>query len=365
MKTTVDKPLVICTLALCLCGLVAVYTASAHQSVHEAGHSWAYVLKQLLAFGLGLTGMGLFSRIPYTRWQVLSRPLALVSIVLLVLTMFIGTTANGSERWIPLPFGLQFQPSDVAKIAGVLLIASAAAQRGLFSAGALLNYALVLVMVGLIYLQPNLSVSMLLTMVGAALLYMAGLNGWLYVVLAPPTLYGLFLKIKDTEYQWRRITGWLNPWKDMQDTGYNLVQSYFAIGSGGFLGVGLGHSIQKQYYLPFQHTDFIFSVWCEELGLLGGLILMILYGVLAFRGFNIAFQVPSLFGQLLAAGLTLMITLQATINMCVTMGLMPVTGVTLPLISYGGTSVIITLCMIGILLNISRHRQNVQPMGPA
>jgi cell division protein FtsW len=158
----------------------------------------------------------------------------------------------------------------------------------------------------------------------------------------------------------KRITGWLNPWKDPLETGYNLIQSYYAIGSGGLFGVGLGNSIQKLYYLPFQHTDFIFSVICEEWGFIGATIVIGLFLLLAWRGFTISRQCPSRFGKMLAFGLTLAILLQAMINISVTIGLMPVTGVTLPLISYGGTSMIVTLGMIGILLNISRYRSTAR-----
>lgn len=356
--TKVDQPLLYITLVLIAFGLVSVYTASAHQALHETGNSLSLLFKQVIAVILGLGVMTLVARMNYQIWRRLSVPFAFGSIGLLILTMFVGTTANGSERWLPLPFGFQFQPSDAAKIAAIALIAQATSQTRIISWTMVRNIVLVAGMILLIYQQPNLSVSMILASLMVLMLFMAGLPWPLFVVSLPLAGYGLWHKIQNTEYQWRRIMGWLDPWKDPQDTGYNLIQSYYAIGSGGLLGVGLGQSVQKLYYLPFQHTDFIFSVICEELGFPGALIVIGLYGVLAWRGFAIAFNCPSRFGQMMAFGLTSAITLQALINISVTVGLMPVTGVTLPLISYGGSSMITTLLMIGILLNISRYKLN-------
>jgi cell division protein FtsW len=207
----------------------------------------------------------------------------------------------------------------------------------------------------LILKQPNLSVTMIIGIMTFLMLIVAGLPRYLCYALLPPLSFVLYHEITHNEYQMKRITGWWNPWKDPLETGYNLIQSYYAIGSGGLFGVGLGNSIQKLYYLPFQHTDFIFSVICEEWGFIGASIVIGLFGLLAWRGFAIAWHCPSRFGRMLAFGLTLAIVLQAMINISVTVGLMPVTGVTLPLISYGGTSMIVTLGMIGMLLNISRY----------
>lgn len=352
----VDKTLIYITLSLVVVGLVSVFTASASQSDLETGNSLAILIKQIIAVILGVFVLGFTSRFSFERLKGLARPLAFTSIGLLLLTMVMGTTANGSERWIMLPFGFQFQPSDVAKVAAILLMAQATSQPRLFNGTGMFNLALITGMIALIYQQPNLSVSMILGMMTVAMLFVAGISMRILI----PSLIGIgyvvYKKILATPYQMERITGWLNPWGDPLDTGYNLIQSYYAIGSGGLFGVGLGHSVQKLSYLPFQHTDFIFSVICEEWGFIGAAILVGLFGLLAWRGFTISWNCPSRFGKMLAFGLTLAITLQAIINICVTIGLMPVTGVTLPLISYGGTSMIVTLGMIGILLNISRYR---------
>jgi cell division protein FtsW len=352
-----DNALVYTTLALVVVGLMSVFTASAAQADLETGNSVSLLFKQLISAAIGYVALLWMSRFPFEKLKNVARPFAFLSIGLLLMTMVAGTTANGSERWIALPLGFQFQPSDFAKVAAILLMAQATSHpRSLLNQNTFLNLAIVGGMIALIYQQPNLSVSMILGILTFVMLFLAGLSSRILV----PTLIGVgfvvYKKILETPYQKKRIIGWLNPWQLSQDAGYNLIQSYYAIGSGGVYGVGLGNSIQKLYYLPFQHTDFIFSVICEEWGMIGAAIVIGMFGLLAWRGFTIAYHCPSRFGKMLAFGLTLAIVLQASINICVTVGLMPVTGVTLPLISYGGTSMIVTLGMIGILLNISRYR---------
>jgi len=358
-----DNALMYTTLALVLVGLMSVFTASAAQADLETGNAISVLLKQIISAVLGGGLLWTLARFPFERWKHLARPFALISIGLLLMTMFVGTTANGSERWIMLPFGFQFQPSDFAKVAAILLMAQATSQhRNLLSQNTIINLALVAFMSILILKQPNLSVTMIIGAMSFLMLFVAGLPRYLCYGLIPAMGLLLFREITHNEYQLKRITGWLNPWKDPLETGYNLIQSYYAIGSGGLFGVGLGNSIQKLYYLPFQHTDFIFSVICEEWGFIGATIVIGLFGLLTWRGFTIAWHCGSQFGKMLAFGLTLAIVLQAIINISVTVGLMPVTGVTLPLISYGGTSMVVTLGMIGILLNVSSYGETAQPL---
>lgn len=354
-----DRPLFVTVVTLMVFGLVSVYTASAHMAQAETGNSLSLVLKQAASMGLGFVLMLAMSRINFQVWRKTAHFWGLLALGLLVATLFIGTTVNGSERWIQLPMGVQLQSSDFAKLAMVFLVAQATSDR-LMRPLTFINLGLIGAMVVLILAQPNLSVAMILSMVTAGMLFVGGLSIPLIAVAGSYGLYKVASLIQNTPYQKRRIEGWLDPWKDPLDSGYNLIQSYFAIGSGGLLGVGLGNSIQKLYYLPFQHTDFIFAVICEELGFFGGVIVVGLFVVLAWRGFAIALSCPNRFGQMLAFGMTLAIVLQALINICVTVGLMPVTGVTLPLISYGGTSVVTTLLMLGILLNVSRYRLSLR-----
>jgi len=354
-----DNALVYTTLALVVVGLMSVFTASAAQADLETGNSISLLLKQMISAIIGGGVLFWLSRFPFERLKAVARPFSVVCIGMLLLTMVAGTTANGSERWIALPFGFQFQPSDFAKVAAIFLMASATSHpRKLFTQNTFINLALVGGMIALIYQQPNLSVSMILGILTVTMLFLAGINARALAISLIGISYIVYKKILETPYQKKRIDGWLDPWSasHAQNEGYNLIQSYYAIGSGGLYGVGLGNSIQKLYYLPFQHTDFIFSVICEEWGLIGASIVIGMFGLLAWRGFTIAYHCPSRFGKMLAFGLTMAIVLQAVINICVTVGLMPVTGVTLPLISYGGTSMVVTLGMIGILLNISRYR---------
>lgn len=359
--THVDRPLMFTTLGLAGFGLLAVYTASANHALDATGNSFLYVGKQAFFMMVGLVGMWLFSRCNFQVWKRLAYPLAGVTLLLLVMTLTMGKIANGSERWLVLPGGIQFQPSEFAKLSVVSLMAIGLTRKSFWNPLLIFNLLVIGAMVMLVQLQPNLSMVIILSVMTVMMLFVGGFPLPVFLAVAPVGAVGLYHKIMNTEYLRRRIEGWLDPWADPMDTGYNLIQSYYAIGNGGIFGKGLGHSVQKLYYLPFQHTDFIFAVICEELGTFGSLSVVGLFALLAWRGFSIAFFCPSPFGQLLAFGITASIVLQAAINLCVTTGLMPVTGVTLPLISYGGTSAVLTLCMIGILLNISRYRLRTEP----
>ncbi len=355
-----DKPLLYTTLCLLLFGLMVVYSASAHQSQADSGNSLAIFLKQAMAAFMGIAVMLGVSRIDFRMWSRFAVITGFIAIGLLLWTKFFGVTANGSERWISLPFGLQFQSSDFAKVAAVFLVAQGTCQSRLLNPTLMFNLFMISVMILLIFQQPNLSVSLIMGMLVLSMTFVRGLSWFFIGPFVPVSCYIVYQKIMHTPYQKQRIDGWLDPWKDALDTGYNLIQSYYAIGSGGLLGVGYGGSIQKLYYLPFQHTDFIFAVICEELGFIGAMLVLSLFTLFAWRGFSIALQCSNRFGQMLAFGFTFVILMQAAINIAVTVGVFPVTGVTLPFISYGGTSMVITLAMVGVLLNVSRYRQNVR-----
>lgn len=359
-----DAGLFWATLALCVFGLISLYSASAHMALEENGSQFALVGKQLFWILSGLALMVLVSRQSYNKIRGWSWIFAIFAILLLGLTLFKGVTTNGSERWLALG-PIQFQPSEFAKLAIVLILADVLAYNDPFNpkgrqvAPLTAAIALVITMILLIYKQPNLSIAALLTVTASAMAFVAGLP--LAIVAASPLgLAWVAYKVMQTPYQMRRINGWVNPWADPQDAGYNLLQSWFAIGSGGFFGVGFGQSVQKLFYLPFPYTDFIFSVICEEMGFLGVAVTLLLYGFIGFRGYRIAWQCSSAYGQLLAFGLTTVLMVQACINLGVATGVFPVTGVTLPLISYGGTSVWVSLILIGLLLSISRTASSVK-----
>ncbi len=361
----VDKTLLYVTVALSCLGLMAVFSASAMEAMDKFDNGLYFVQRQAIFFVLGFAMMIGVSRVPYFKWSKGAKLFSIGVIGLLLYTLSNGVEAYGAERWIRIG-GFQFQPSELSKISVVLLLAQTLSQSlvdrarsGLRNLSALANVALIGLTVLLILKQPNLSMTIILSSVTGILLFIAGVP---LLVLGVGGVMGGFVvahKIMTTPYQLRRIQGWLDPWKDAQDSGYNLIQSLFAIGSGGLFGAGLGMSHQKLYYLPFQYTDFIFSVWAEEWGFMGCLILLGLFFMLLYRGYVIAKTCRSAFGQVLAMGITLMFAVQIIINVFVATGLFPVTGVTLPLISYGGTSVLVTLIMIGMLLNISRYRVSV------
>jgi cell division protein FtsW len=351
----VDTGLLVATTVLVIFGLVSVYSASAHQALIETGNCLTILIRQLIAAVIGVVAMAFTIRVPFYRWRTWAFPLAFLVIGLLLVTQFVGVTANGSERWIPLPFGFQLQPSDFAKLATIGLMATAISGQRKFSlVRSVPMLGLIGIMMALVYVQPNLSVTLMMAAITLAMTFAAGAN-LLWYAAASPLLWLVAHKIQNTPYQWRRITGWLNPWGDPQDTGYNLIQSYYAIGSGGWFGNGFGNSVQKLYYLPFQHTDFIFAVICEEQGFVGALGVIAMFAFWSVRGYRVSLKAAHPFGQMLAFGITTTILLQAMINISVTVGLMPVTGVTLPFISYGGTSLVTTLAMVGILMNISRY----------
>lgn len=357
-----DRVLLLVIGLLLAMGLLSVYSASATHAQADLDHSFGYVLRQGLAMGVGLVAGLIASTVGPKQWQRLTIPFSLVVIALLAYTLVGGTVANGSERWIAVPVIGQFQPSELAKIAAVLLLAQATGQAKRLTWQHVGSIALVLVMIGLIIKQPNLSMTLMLGALTGAMLFIGRWPWALFTVGVPAASWLVVKKIQATPYQLRRITGWLNPWADAQDTGYNLVQSYYAIGSGGALGAGYGQSIQKQFYLPFPYTDFIFSVICEEWGLLGSVMLVGVFAILAWRGFRVALRAPSLYTQHLAFGITFILTLQAIMNIAVTTGLMPVTGVTLPLISYGGTSMVVTLTLLGMLVGLSRVANQPTPL---
>ena len=361
--STFDRSLLFITLGLLGFGLLSVYSASASQTFQETGSLYGIVGKQALFAVLGLGVMTTLSRIPYQLYRRLALPFTWGVIGLLGLTLIMGDTANGSERWLNLG-GIRFQPSELAKLAAVTVLAKALATKRIngnhyaYWSKAALNLFLVGLMAGLIYKQPNLSIALLISGVSVLMVFLGGFSLWFLGLGLPASAWLLWKQLKSAgNYQWTRIESWLNPWADPQNSGYNLIQSYYAIGSGGIFGKGFGQSVQKLYYLPFQHTDFIFAVICEELGLLGSGLVLALFVGLGYRGYRIAYRCQTPFGQFLAFGLTTLILLQATINICVATGLFPVTGVTLPLISYGGTSLVVTLAMIGVLLNISSEQQ--------
>lgn len=358
-----DIPFLILTLGLLALGLAVLYSASSAQSAYDTGYAITtrYLQKQAVCALLGLIALYLFSRVPAALWYRLAWPVYGVSILLLLSVLIVGQQVNGARRWISIA-GLQFQPSEIAKFGAILVFARLTADFGeksedflhgvLGFGGALLGILVPLA------LEKHLSAIMLLGMVAVVMMYFAGTRlRWLLLGAAGAAVF-LLVYVSLMGYAGDRISAWRHPELDPGDTGYQILQSLYAIGSGGVLGLGFGKSRQKYLYLPFQYNDYIFAILCEELGLLGALVLMALFAALITRGYRIARLASDRFSSALAAGLTSLIAVQTILNLCVVTNLLPSTGIALPFFSYGGTALAVNLGEMGIVLSISRQKDS-------
>jgi len=358
---SVDYPFLFLVLLLLTVGLIMLYSASYAQSEYDTGYeiSTKYLQKQAVCAAIGLVAMYFFSRIPAKLWYRLAWPLYGVSIVLLLSVLVIGEEVNGARRWINLA-GIQFQPSEVAKFTMILLFARLTRSFGQdakqFRYGVLgFGTALMGILVPLA-LEKHLSAIMLMGMVAVVMMFVAGTSPkWLLAGAGAAAVF-VVIYISFMGYAGDRVTAWLHPEQDPGDTGYQILQSLYAIGSGGLFGLGLGKSRQKYLYLPFQYNDYIFAICCEELGLIGALGIILLFGMTILRGYRIALNARDRFSTVLAAGLVTLIAVQTILNLCVVTNLLPSTGIALPFFSYGGTALAVNLGEMGIVLSISRQR---------
>jgi cell division protein FtsW len=353
--------LLVLVLALTAFGLLAVYTAGSELSERLYGGNPAYLfLEQAKRAIAGLIVMLLLSRVPYKVWRMLAIPGVVIAAGFLILVSMdtpLAITVNGATRWLRLG-SFQFQPSELARYAIVLFIAWWAWKRGRemgeFRKGFAPALAVAGALMGLIILQPDFSTAAMLIATSLVLLFIAGAKFWHIAVFVGPAVAGAVGLILTSEYRKDRLRAMLDPMSDPTGSGYQLIQSFTGMGRGGLVGVGPGGSRQKMFFLPEAHTDFIYSIIGEEFGLIGTMGLMILFMLLIYIGLKIARRSPEPFGAYLAAGITLSIGFYALANMAVTVGVLPPTGLPLPLVSYGGTSLLMTLAMLGILLNIAR-----------
>ncbi len=356
-----DLTLVLAVLILLAVGVVMVYSASSVEAYATYGSSTYFLKRQLMWAVLGLGVMTVFSRIPYHQWMRWSIPLFGFTLLclMLVLVPHIGIQVNGARRW--LGHGpLLFQPSELAKFSVTLLFGLTLTQRQFevsdLRRGFLPHLALLVVLFGLILKEPDLGTALSLGGTAVVMMTVAGAD-WRHItslgVLSLPTI-GALIAIEP--YRVQRILAFLDPFKDPLGSGYHTIQGLMAIGSGGLLGSGLGRSALKFFYLPEAHTDFIFAILAEELGFVGAAAVVVLFFVVAWRGYRIALEAPDRYGAVLAVGLTTMVLLQAILNIGVVTDSLPVTGVPLPFISYGGSSLVFSLAGVGILLSISRAR---------
>jgi cell division protein FtsW len=364
MRKTIpfDPWLPVLTLALVGTGVAMIYSASAPRALSAYGNSWHFAARQLAWAGAGLLVLAAGARIDYTRWGRSVGLLVVLTCVLLgaVLVPGVGVVVNGARRWLPLgPFSLQ--PSELAKFVAVVYMAGYAARHGgelrAGTPAAVVRPMLVVgLMLGLIVVEPDLGNAVALGAVAGVLLFVGGI-GWRYIVpLGGLAGAGLALAIYLEPYRLDRVRSFLNPWADASNTGFQVVQSFLAFGSGGVTGLGLGEGRQKLFFLPEPHTDFIYAVIGEELGLLGAALVLILFAVFAWRGFKISRHAGEPFGRYLALGLTLMVVIQALVNMGVAVGVLPNKGLPMPFVSYGGSSLLINLLAVGVLVNISKAR---------
>ncbi len=361
----VDYPFLILLLVLLAVGLTMLYSASSAQSMYDTGYrvSTRYLQKQGVCALIGLGAMGVLSRLPHDFWLKWAWQLYGLSIGLLLLVLVAGQSVNGARRWINIA-GLQFQPSEIAKFTMIVLFARLTRLYGAsareFRYGVLgFGTALLGILVPLA-LEKHLSAIMLMGMVAVVMMAVAGTSPkWIFAGIGAAVAFVL-VYISFMGYAGDRVTAWLHPESDPGDTGYQILQSLYAIGSGGVFGLGFGRSRQKYLYLPFQYNDYIFAIICEELGFAGALVIIALFAALILRGYWIALHAPDRFSTVLCAGLVTLIAVQTVLNLCVVTNLLPSTGIALPFFSYGGTALAVNLGEMGVVLGISRYRNRAK-----
>lgn len=353
---------VFCALVLILLGLglLMLYSASSAQSMYDTGYtvSTKYLQKQAICAVLGLAVMWVFSHVEPDFWRRMAWPIYGISILLLLAVLVAGQSVNGARRWINIA-GIQFQPSEIAKFAVIVVFSRLTrdfgSRTGDFRHG-VMGFATALLGILIpLALEKHLSAIMLIGMVAVVMMFISGTKSrWLMAGAAAAVVFVL-IYITFMGYAGDRVTAWLHPEEDPSDTGYQILQSLYAIGSGGLFGLGFGKSRQKYLYLPFQYNDYIFAIVCEELGLMGALCIIAIFVALIIRGYWIAMHANTRFSAILAAGLTTLIAVQTVLNLCVVTNLLPSTGISLPFFSYGGTALAVNLGQMGILLSISRQ----------
>ncbi len=338
-------------------GIVMVYSASSAVALKKFGADY-YFLKRQAAFAfLGLMVLVVCRHFPYRWYRVLAYPLLLAAIALLLTAEFSpwGIAAGGAKRWLRLG-PVSFQPSEFARLALIIYLAYSLEKKGdlvnRFTIGFLPHCVVFAVLAYLISRQPDFGSIVILGALTWLMLFIGGVRFTYLAGLVAVMLPAGYFYLISADYRWQRVLGFLDPWKYPSDQGYQIVHSLMAFGTGGIWGSGIGKGYQKLFYLPEPHTDFIFSVIGEELGLIGVLVIVALYATVILKGISISRQAPDAFGSYLAVGLTAAMGLQICINMAVTLGLLPTKGLTLPFISYGGTSLLINMATIGILMNI-------------
>lgn len=360
-KNSIDFCLLFTMLILVVIGAVFVYSASSYSASLQLKDSFYYLKKQIIGIVLGLISCVAFSFIDYKKLEKTKYVLAILSIVLLVLVFIpkIGTSKYGARRWINLGF-FTVQPSEIAKFALIIFAAgymSKNATKVRTFRGILPVILLGIVFCGLIIMEPNMSITMCMGLLLLFMLYIGGASFKHLLMLIIPLIAAVPLLIVVEPYRMKRLLAFLDPWAESSSTGYQLVQSLYALGSGGLFGVGLFNSRQKYLFLPFAESDFIFSIIGEELGFLGCVLVLILFVILIYRIIKIACNASTRFGSLLASGIASIIGIQVLLNVAVVTGSIPPTGLPLPFMSAGSTSLLVFMSAIGLVLNIDRQNK--------
>jgi cell division protein FtsW len=359
-----DMGLFFAVLILAGFGLAMVYSASAVMAFRNYGSSFYFFKKQLIWFIVGFGFLILMQEIDYRKFTRFTLPMLIGSVFLLCLVFIpgIGHSAKGSARWIALG-GQTIQPSEFVKIVMVIYLVKVFSAEPRHNASQVLQFLIPMLVLGgmfiLILMQPDFGTAIDILIVSVAILFASGFPIIYMAVLAILSVPAFYLFIYQAKYRWERILSYADPWHDRFGIGYHIIQAFTAFKKGGILGAGLGFGVMKVARLPEPHTDFIFAVIAEETGYFGTAGVVLLFLFFFWRGMKIAFDAPDSYGKLLASGLTLMVTVQAFINIGVVTGALPTTGIPLPFISYGGSSFLSCMISSGILLNISRYRETV------
>ena len=345
LNNPIDFTLVITILLLLSLGLVMLLSASSPSALSESGNSYSYFSKQLIFAVLGLIAMMFISKIDYRFYQKFYKHAWWISLLLLALVLIAGRTINGAKRWIYVTETLSIQPSELVKILMIIFYAGILVKNrdelGLFKKGFLKHILMLAPIIGLLLLQPHFSASIVIIGICSVMMIVAGCKFWHFLVAGGSVGIPAIIALVVLEpYRLQRVLTFLDPWKDATDTGWQVIQSLYAIGSGGLFGAGLGESKQKYLYIPEPHNDFIFSILGEELGFIGCAVVLILFAVFIWRGVLIAMKAPDMFGSLLAIGITALVGIQVIINVAVVTSSMPATGMPLPFFSYRWNSII-------------------------
>jgi cell division protein FtsW len=360
-RVSVDRWLFTVTMLLVFVGLVMVFSASAVMARERFGSPYAFLLKQVIWATAGLVAMVVAMRVDYRRYKHPALVFSLLGLTtLLLISVFFLDRSHNTHRWFRVGT-FSFQPSELAKPVLILFLAYflEARTKAMDDWRNTLAPAAVpvVVLLGLIVMQPDLGTAIACAGIAACILYVAGMRlryfGYAFVASLVPLYFLIF------HVSWRRdrILAFLNPYADRQKTGFHIIQSLIAVGTGGVTGTGLMEGKQKLFYLPEPHTDFIFAVTAEELGLLGAMFVVTLFAIFLWRGMRVSWRTEDIFGRYLAVGVTSMVVLQAFINISVVLGMMPTKGIPLPLVSYGGSSLFVTLACVGVLLNITKQAE--------